>query len=106
MLSSEQAVQGFAAVGSGPRMHVLQTLIRAGDEGLLFGELVARADIPASTLSHHLRHLADAGLVTQEKLGRQTRSRPDFIRLEQLSAFLLVNCCADARNNLLQSIAG
>jgi len=103
MLSSEQATQGFSAVGSEPRMHVLLTLIRAGDDGLLFGELVTRTNIPASTLSHHLRYLVDARLVTQEKLGRQTRSRPDFAQLELLSSFLLVNCCADSQH---QSIAG
>lgn len=98
MLSAEQATLGFAAVGSEPRMHVLLTLIRSGDDGLLFGELVARTGIPASTLSHHLRHLADARLVTQEKLGRQTRSHPDFAQLELLSGFLLVNCCADSQH--------
>ncbi len=91
----KKAVLGFAAVGSEPRMTVLLTLISAGDEGLLFGELAKRTRVPASTLSHHLRFLSNAGLISQQKQGRQTRSRSDFKRLEQLSNYLLANCCSD-----------
>ncbi len=95
MLTLEEAAQGFAAVGSEPRMAVLLCLVRAGGDGLLFGEIQQRTGVPASTLSHHLRFLAAAGLIVQERNGRQTLSRPDFDRLRALSTFLLAQCCAD-----------
>ncbi len=96
MLAIEEAAQGFAAVGSEPRIEVLLCLVRAGEAGLLFGDIQERTGIPPSTLSHHLRFLAAAGLVVQERQGRQTVNRPDFDRLRDLSTFLLARCCADA----------
>ena len=96
MLSIEEACQGFAAAGSEPRMGVLLAIVQAGDDGLFFGEIADRTGIPASTLSHHLRFLEAAKLITQERQGRQTVNRPNFERLEQLSGYLLANCCAAA----------
>ncbi len=95
MISLEEAAAGFAAVGSEPRMEVLLCLIRAGAGGLPFGEIQTRTGVPASTLAHHLRFLAAAGLVIQTREGRQTISRPDYGRLRSLSDFLLAQCCID-----------
>ncbi|MCB1491226.1 MAG: helix-turn-helix transcriptional regulator [Rhodobiaceae bacterium] len=95
VLTLAEAAQGFAAVGSEPRMEVLLCLVRAGADGLVFGDIQKRTGIPASTLNHHLRFLAAAELITQTRIGRQTVSRPDYRRLEALSSFLLARCCAD-----------
>ena len=94
MLSVEEACQGFAAVGAEPRMGVLLAIVQSGPEGLTFGEVGERTGIPASTLSHHLRFLAAAQLIVQERRGRETINRPDFDRLEMLSGFILATCCA------------
>ena len=94
MLSIEEACQGFAAVGSEPRMGVLLALVQAGHKGLLFRDVAARTGLPGSTLSHHLRFLAAAELITQERRGRETINRPNFERLEHLSSFILATCCA------------
>ena len=89
------ATQGFSAMGSEPRMEVLQTLVKAGDDGLLVGEIQQRTGIPASTLAHHLRFLASAGLVSAEKQGRTITNRANFDHLQRLAAFILEECCAD-----------
>ena len=94
MLTIEEACQGFAAVGSEPRMGVLLALVQAGEGGLLFRDVAERTGIPASTLSHHLRFLAAAGLITQERRGRETINRPDYDRLNDLSSYILATCCA------------
>ncbi|MEO1018624.1 MAG: helix-turn-helix transcriptional regulator [Pseudomonadota bacterium] len=94
-LSVEEAAQGFAAVGSEPRIEVLLTLVRAGDDGLQVSEIQERTGIAATTLAHHLRFLSAAGLIQQTRIGRQTINRPAFDRLHQLSAFILEQCCAD-----------
>jgi len=93
MLTIEEACQGFAAVGSEPRMGVLLSIVQAGEDGLLFREIGDRTGIPASTLSHHLRFLAAAGLITQERQGRDSISRPNLDRLNDLSQFILATCC-------------
>lgn len=96
MLELEEAAQGFAAVGSEPRLDVLLSLVRAGPEGLSVGDVQEKLDLPASTLAHHLRFLAAAGLIEQEKQGRVVRNRAAFERIEALAAFLLKECCSEA----------
>ena len=90
------AVDGFAAIGSEPRWQVLQQLVKAGTTGMSVGEIQDRTDMPASTLAHHLKHLAQAGLVTTERQGRTIINRADFAHLETLAAFILKECCAES----------
>ena len=96
-LSVEEAAQGFAACGSEPRLTVLRLLVRAGGEGLTVGQIQQCSGLPASTLAHHLRSLAAGGLVEQEREGRAVVSRAAYRQLEALAAFLLDECCVDAR---------
>lgn len=105
MLTIEEACQGFAAVGSEPRMGVLLSIVQAGEGGLLFREVGERTGIPASTLSHHLRFLAAAELITQERRGRETINRPNLARLEALSKFILATCCTTAPSTSAQETA-
>ncbi len=98
MIALEQAAQGFAAVGSEPRLEVLLSLVRAGPDGLSVGEVQERVDLPASTLAHHLRFLAAAGLIEQERQGRMIRSRAAFERIERLADFLLRECCSESES--------
>jgi len=96
-IALEEAAQGFAAVGSEPRLDVLLSLVRAGPEGLAVGEIQDRVDLPASTLAHHLRFLAAGGLIEQVREGRVVRSRAAFERIERLADFLLSECCSEAK---------
>ena len=91
----EAAARGFAAVGSEPRLEVLLALVRTGPGGLTVGAIQKRLGIPASTLAHHLRFLAAAGLVQQEKRGREIHNRATFGRIEALAGFLLKECCSE-----------
>ncbi len=95
-LGIEEAAQGFAAVGSEHRLAVLLSLVRAGPDGLTVGEIQKRLDMPASTLAHHLRFLAAAGLMEQEKAGRAIVNRAAFDRIEALAGYLLRECCAES----------
>ena len=92
----EAAAQAFAALGSEPRLEVIRTLVRAGPDGLPVGALQARLGIAASTLSHHIRFLAAAGLLTQERQGRSLICRAAFPNIAALADFLQRECCADA----------
>jgi len=94
-LGLEEAAQGFAAIGSEPRLEVLLALVRAGPGGLNVGDIQKRVNIPASTLTHHLRFLAAAGLIEQTKNGRVIRNSAAFKRIEELAAYLLKECCVE-----------
>lgn len=96
-LSLEIAASTFAALGSEQRLHVLRTLVRAGPEGLRIGELGERSGVTGSTLTHHMKILSQAGLVTQEKQGRSILcAAVAYDELRELSEFLLRECCADS----------
>ncbi|TCP41478.1 ArsR/SmtB family transcription factor [Rhodovulum marinum] len=87
----------FAALGSEQRLSVLRTLVRAGPGGLPIGQLGARSGITGSTLTHHVRILAQAELVTQTRQGRSIIcAAAAYPEMRALSDFLLSECCADA----------
>ncbi|MEM1286608.1 MAG: ArsR/SmtB family transcription factor [Cohaesibacteraceae bacterium] len=94
-MESVAAAEGFSAMGSESRLAVLQILVRAGKDGLPVGSIQERSGIPPSTLAHHLKFLAAAGLVSQERQGRSIVNRADFDHLEALAGFILRECCAD-----------
>ncbi|MBO6758767.1 MAG: helix-turn-helix transcriptional regulator [Roseibium sp.] len=100
----EEAAQGFAALGSEARLQVVLTLVKAGPDGLTVGDIQARTGIAASTLAHHLKFLAAAELIQQEKAGRSVINRAAFNHLEHLAGFILKECCADARTSPLKAL--
>lgn len=96
-LSLEVAASTFAALGSEQRLGVLRVLVRAGPQGLSIGTLGARSGVSGSTLTHHMKILTVAGLVTQVKQGRQIIcAAVAYEELQALSEFLLQECCADS----------
>lgn len=90
------ASEGFAAVGSAPRLQIVALLVRAGDDGLSTGDIQQKTGIPLSTLTHHLKSLADGKVITQVKRGRAMVSVANYDHLNALAAFLLEECCVDA----------
>lgn len=97
--TTERAALTFAALGSEARLAVLQTLVRAGPEGLGIGLLASRCGITGSTLTFHLNTLSHAGLITRRKHGRQIICAADTSAIRALSQFLLAECCADRPAN-------
>lgn len=98
-LSLARAASTFAALGSEQRLAVLRVLVRAGSDGLRIGDLGTRSGVTGSTLTHHMKILSQAGLVTQEKRGRSIIcAAVAYDELRDLSSFLLRECCADSRD--------
>lgn len=57
------------------------------------GEIGDHLGLKASTLAHHLGALVQAGLVIQEKSGREVYSRVDYAVMQGLVDFLTDECC-------------
>ena len=92
-----RAAATFAALGSEQRLLVLRILVRAGPNGLSIGELGERSGVTGSTLTHHMKILAAAGLVRQAKEGRKIICiGAAYDEMEWISDFLLHECCADS----------
>lgn len=92
-MNLNQAARCLEKLGNPTRLEVFHLLVRAGPEGLSVGEIQEHLGIPASTLSHHIGHLVNAGLVTQEREGRQLICKPDFTLMDGLIGFLTDECC-------------
>jgi ArsR family transcriptional regulator len=92
-MDENAAVAALAALAQGARLRVFRALVGAGPDGMTPGTLCALLDIPASTLSFHLKELMRAGLVRVERDGRNLRYRPALARMDELLGYLTDHCC-------------
>jgi ArsR family transcriptional regulator, arsenate/arsenite/antimonite-responsive transcriptional repressor len=83
----------FSAMGTEPRLRIMQLLLCAHPEGLVVGELQAELDIPNSTLSHHLDKLRSEDLVQVRRESTFLRYTANTEALQQLLQFLYAECC-------------
>ncbi|MAN78102.1 metalloregulator ArsR/SmtB family transcription factor [Pelagibacterium flavum] len=91
----ELAAKQLEALGNVTRLGLYRTLVRAGQSGLAVGQLQERHDMAASTLSHHLKRLIDAGLVRQERSGTTLYCHAEYSAMDGLIGYLSDECCAD-----------
>jgi DNA-binding transcriptional ArsR family regulator len=92
-MDEKTAVQALSALAQGMRLRIFRALVGAGPEGMTPGALAAMLDVPASTLSFHLKELSHAGLVTQERDSRHLIYRPAIERMNDLLGYLTQHCC-------------
>src|ERR1700756_5700388 len=90
----------FSAMGTEPRLRIMQLLLTAHPEGLVVGDIQAELEIPNSTLSHHLDKLRIEGLVEVQREGTFLRYTADTGALQELLGFLYAECCT--RNHALK----
>src|ERR1700749_3399531 len=90
------AVQSLVALGHPMRLRVFRALVVAGSEGLTPGVMAEGLGIAATALSFHLKELATAGLVTQQREGRYLIYRAAYERMNSLLGYLTENCCQGA----------
>jgi ArsR family transcriptional regulator, arsenate/arsenite/antimonite-responsive transcriptional repressor len=93
-MKSKEAIGALSALASESRLAVFRLLVRRGPEGYTPSELAARLDLPAPTLSFHLKGLLQAGLVVSRREARNLFYSPDFERMNTLVGFLTENCCS------------
>src|SRR3984893_12880394 len=83
----------FSAMGTEPRLRIMQLLMTAEPEGLVVGDIQSELEIPNSTLSHHLEKLKNEGLVTVRREGTYLWYRANTTALKELLSFLYAQCC-------------
>jgi len=93
-MKQSDAVSALSALASEARLSVFRLLVNRGPDGFTPSELAARLDVPAPTLSFHLKELVRAGLVGSRREGRNLYYSPDFGHMRTLIAFLTDNCCS------------
>jgi ArsR family transcriptional regulator len=96
MMEEKTVVASLAALAQPIRLKVFRALVVAGKDGLTPGVIAEALDIPPTTVSFHLKELAHAGLVTQERSSRNMIYRAAFERMNTLLVYLTENCCQGA----------
>ena len=90
------AITSLAALAQPMRLRIFRALVGAGPLGMTPGALAAMLDVPASTLSFHLKELLHSGLVSQERDGRNLIYRPSLEQMNGLLSYLTAHCCQGA----------
>jgi len=83
----------FSAMGTEPRLRIMQLLLTAHPEGLVVSHIQEELGIPNSTLSHHLEKLRTEGLVEVRRESTFLRYTANTGALQELLQFLYAECC-------------
>ena len=83
----------FSAMGTEPRLRIMQLLLSAHPDGLTVGEIQSELEIPNSTLSHHLDKLKSEDLVNVRRESTFLRYTANTEVLQELLGFLYAECC-------------
>jgi ArsR family transcriptional regulator len=89
----QTAIAAFAALAQESRLEVFRLLLRNSPSGLTPGVIAGQLELPAPTLSFHLKTLVQAGLITAVQEGRFVRYRAEIPGIESLICFLTEDCC-------------
>jgi DNA-binding transcriptional ArsR family regulator len=94
MTTTSPDARALAALGHDARLSIFRLLVKAGDAGLRVSDIGEYLGLAPSTLAHHLSTLVDAGLVLQDKQGREVFNRVDYPAMHRVVGFLSSECCA------------
>jgi len=97
------ALSSFNSLSQETRLRAYRLLVEYGVDGCAATALSEKLAVPQNTLSFHLSHLSNAGLITSKRQGRSIIYYADLERIEGLMEFMAENCCASADADCLNS---
>jgi DNA-binding transcriptional ArsR family regulator len=95
-MKETSVLKALAALSQVNRLRLFRALVVAGHGGATPTEIGRRLKVAPATLSFHLKELTAAGLITQQRNGRNLVYRADYARMNELLAYLTENCCQGA----------
>ncbi|PKO91648.1 MAG: transcriptional regulator [Betaproteobacteria bacterium HGW-Betaproteobacteria-1] len=97
-MNTQDAVSILSCLAQEARLEIFRLLVQNSPAGLAAGEIAKRLNIPASTLSFHLKELSHAGLIKSEQSSRFIYYSTDFQAINALVGYLMENCCGTDKN--------
>src|SRR5580698_2894292 len=92
-MKTTDAVKALAALAQDTRLAIYRLLVQQGPGGLPAGTVAERLDVPAATLSFHMKELANAGMVEARQEGRFIYYSANYGQMNNLLGYLTENCC-------------
>lgn len=93
-MDTSAALSALAALAQSSRLAIFRLLVEHAPDGLSAGVIAERLDLPAATLSFHLKELHRAGLADQRQDGRYVWYSANVGTMNALVGYLTENCCA------------
>lgn len=90
----QEAIIVFDALSQETRLRVFRLLVKAGPAGLAAGVISESLGTPHNTMSFHLNHLSNAGIISSRKDGRSVIYSANFDATNKLIAFMVKDCCS------------
>ena len=90
----QNAIIAFDALSQETRLQAFRLLVKAGTDGLAAGVLGEKLGAAHNTLSFHLTHMSNAGLITSRKQGRSVIYSANFAAMHQLINYMVKDCCS------------
>ena len=90
----QNALIAFDALSQETRLRVFRLLVEQGSDGLPAGAIGEKLGIPHNTLSFHLSHMSNAGLVVSRRSGRSVIYSANFDYFTGLIRFMIEDCCS------------
>lgn len=90
----QNAIILFDALSQETRLCAFRLLVEAGPKGLPAGAISEKLGTPHNTMSFHLNHLSNAGIVTSRREGRSVIYSANFELMRDLIRFMVRDCCA------------
>jgi ArsR family transcriptional regulator, arsenate/arsenite/antimonite-responsive transcriptional repressor len=95
-MESSTVIKALAALAHASRLTAFRALVVAGPRGLTPSTMANALNMPASSLSFHLKELLNAGLVAPSRDGRFLVYRANFETMNAMLGYLTQNCCEGA----------
>ncbi|SCA55847.1 Transcriptional regulator, ArsR family [Candidatus Terasakiella magnetica] len=92
-METKDAADMLAALSYEARLMIFRYLVRMGPEGACAGDIAKDCEITASTLSHHLNQMRNAGLIERTRQSRSLIYVANFNSMNALIDFLSDECC-------------
>jgi DNA-binding transcriptional ArsR family regulator len=93
----ERHAAELAALAHPVRLRALRFVVQAGADGANAGAIQAHVELPASTLSHHLKRLVTSGLVAVRGVGTSHVYTAEYAALRRLTDYLWEDCCKEGK---------
>lgn len=92
-MEENSVIRALSALAQETRLRIYRLLVQAGLCGMPAGRIAEVLNVPAATLSFHLKEMKHAGILSCDKQGRSLIYAANYLLMNDLMAYLTENCC-------------